>query len=178
MSYGGRRLGWKVRFSKIWWLPSLLREGLDSCAICKRWEEIPWWWWLSWMIVIMMNDNLVPRVFRLFGQRGNASRRCPADQKAWRLWVRDWMDEWMKNCARVKYRIRTPISRSHTHTSRSLPRTAGHGVQRLSLFVCIRLVLGVRLHILNNYPAKSRGISPVMKFSASDIAFLAFWLVH
>ena len=26
--------------------------------------------------------NLVPRVFRLFGQRGNAGKRCPADQKA------------------------------------------------------------------------------------------------
>ena len=39
--YGGRRLGWKVQFSRIWWLPSLLREGLDSCAICRRWEEIP-----------------------------------------------------------------------------------------------------------------------------------------
>ena len=39
------------------------------------------------------SPNLVPRVFRLFGQRGNAgksSRRCPAVQKAWTLWVRDW----------------------------------------------------------------------------------------
>ena len=26
--------------------------------------------------------NLVPRVFRLFGQRGNAGKRCPTDQKA------------------------------------------------------------------------------------------------
>ena len=38
--------------------------------------------------------NLVPRVFWLFGQCGNAS---PADQKARRLWVRDWTHAYLSH---------------------------------------------------------------------------------
>ena len=40
-------------------------------------------------LIRIISRNLVPRVLRLFGQR---------DQKAWGLWVRDWIARVKNNC--------------------------------------------------------------------------------